>query len=203
MQHDLKAAGTKMRYADRQWIHRRGDIDRALAVILEGEVSIGRLDIEGRLITTSVLGPGASFGEIPLLTGRPRTHDAMAVGTVRLLRISLPRFQALLTRQPNIRDHLLASLAAMLDDALDMLDSSQRFTVPQRVARFLLAHAVETDGRQSVAARQSDIAAALGVTREAVAAALRQFRADEFITTGYRSITVSDPAALRDQVGEV
>lgn len=197
MRRDLLAVGTAVRHADGQVIHRRGDADRALAVILEGQVSLSRLDAHGQLITVAVLGPGASFGEIPLLTGRPRTHDAVAVGAVRLVRIGSEVFRELLGRRPGLRDHFLAELASMLAAALDQLDSTQRHNVAQRVARFLADCAGKGAGTRTVAVRQSDIAAALGVTREAVAAALRRLREAQVIQTGYRVITLTNVPALR------
>ncbi len=197
MRRDFMAAGVEVKYRNGQHIHRRGDADRALALVLEGQVNICRLDSDGQLVTAALIGEGASFGEIPLLTGRRRTHDAVAVGTVRLLRISPVRFRELLQKQPGLRDQMMVELAGMLAEALDMLDSSQRFNVTQRVARFLAARATGTARQQVVAVRQSDIATALGVTREAVAKSLRELRSAQLLKTAYRQIIVTDLTGIR------
>lgn len=197
----LFAEGKEVRYRCGQTIHRQGDHDRSLQIIIEGEVSFSRLDHEGRKVNAAVFGPGETFGEIPLLTGRPRTHDAVAVGPVRLLRISDRHFRDLLDREPDLRDGLLAELAERLIRAADRLDSALRLSVPQRVAQFLVAEMERGAGAQSVNVRQTDIAEALGVTREAVAAALRQFRGARLIETRYRAIDVLDIEALRLAVG--
>jgi CRP-like cAMP-binding protein len=202
MRAELFAAATEVRYRSGQTIHRRGDRDRSLQVILEGKVSFSRLDTQGRQMSSSVFGPGESFGEIPLLTGRPRTHDAVAVGAVRLLHVSLSNFQNLLTRKPEIRDCLLAELAERLVRAMDQIDSVLRLSVSQRVAQFLLAQMGADEAGPPLVLRQHDIAAALGVTREAVAAALRRFRESGLIETRYRAVKVIDPAALRAEIGE-
>ncbi|WP_250451463.1 helix-turn-helix domain-containing protein [Caballeronia sp. ATUFL_M2_KS44] len=68
--------------------------------------------------------------------------------------------------------------------------------MPQRVAQFLVA-GIERGGGQSLAVRQTDIAETLGVTREAVAAALRRLREARLIDTRYRVIDVLDLDGLR------
>ncbi|MFM0051274.1 helix-turn-helix domain-containing protein [Caballeronia grimmiae] len=65
----------------------------------------------------------------------------------------------------------------------------------------LLAEADENEGKQSVGARQADIADSLGVTREAVAAALRRFRDAGLVETRYRRIDVLNIDELRSIVG--
>ncbi|CAB3778368.1 CRP-like cAMP-activated global transcriptional regulator [Paraburkholderia caffeinitolerans] len=197
----LCVEGKEVRYRPGQTIHRQGDHDRSLQVIIEGQVRFSRLDRDGRKVNAAVFGPGESFGELPLLTGRPRTHDAVAVGAVRLLRLSDRQFRDLLNRKPELRDRLLAELAERLVNAADRLDSALRLSVPQRVAQFLVAEVERGAGALSLHVRQSDIADALGVTREAVAAALRKFRAERLVETRYRAIDVLDLDALRLAVG--
>ncbi|WP_321928688.1 Crp/Fnr family transcriptional regulator [Paraburkholderia guartelaensis] len=198
---ELFDEGKEVRYRPGQTIHRQGDHDRSLQIIIEGQVSFSRLDLDGRKVNAAVFGPGETFGEIPLLTGRVRTHDAVAVGPVRLLRISDRQFRDLLNRKPDLRDRVLAELAERLIHAADRLDSALRLSVPQRVAQFLVAEMERGAGERSLRVRQTDIAEALGVTREAVAAALRQFRAARLIDTRYRAIDVLDIEALRLAVG--
>lgn len=194
---ELFAGGKEVRYRPGQTIHRQGDRDRSLQVIIEGQVSFSRLDLDGRKVNAAVFGPGETFGEIPLLTGRARTHDAVAIGPVRLLRISDRQFRELLDRKPCLRDRLLAELAERLIHAADRLDSALRLSVPQRVAQFLVGETERGAGARTLGVRQADIAEALGVTREAVAAALRQFRAARWIETRYRAIDILDVEALR------
>lgn len=194
---ELFAAGTEVCYRSGQTIHRHGDHNRSLQIILEGKVRMSRVDALGRQLSGATLAPGESFGEIPLLTGRTRTHNAVAVGRVRLLHISHAQFQALMTRQPRIRDHLLVELAERLAHAVERLDSLLRLSVAQRVAQYLVAELERSRETERLVVRQSDIADALSVTREAVAGALRRFREEGLIETRYRAIHVLDLAGLR------
>lgn len=196
-------AGTERRYRDGQLIHRQGDSNRALQVILAGGVTFSRLDAEGRQVTMTTVGAGGTFGQIPLLTGRLRTHDAIAAGDARVLHITPESFSGLLQHHPDLRDALLADLAETLAQALDLLDDSHRLALPQRMARYLLANARGVDAGEppTIHASQSDIASALNVTREAVAMALKQFRAEGMVATRYRAIVLARPDALRAMAG--
>lgn len=178
-------------------IHREGDADRALEVVVDGRVALSRLDEQGYEVQAWVLEPGDSFGEIPLLTGRPRTHMAVALTPVRLLRLTQEQFTVLLDRHAGLRDVMLSSLAGMLADLADAYDRVQRMTVAQRVAQHLQRLAQPAPDRQVIAVGQGEIAQALNVTREAVAGALRQMRADGLVETGYRAITLLSLEKLR------
>jgi Cyclic nucleotide-binding domain len=52
------------------------------------------------------LGPGDLFGEIGLLTGRPRSADVVARSTLRLLRVGRDTFERHLEPLPEVRDEL-------------------------------------------------------------------------------------------------
>ncbi|WP_449434797.1 helix-turn-helix domain-containing protein [Pseudomonas putida] len=68
----------------------------------------------------------------------------------------------------------------------------------ERLARFPVGQLPGTPDGLTICLRQEDIAAELNVTREAVAIALRKFRRNGLIETGYRSITVVNIPALQD-----
>ncbi|WP_342120764.1 Crp/Fnr family transcriptional regulator [Pseudoduganella sp. OTU4001] len=194
---DFLRHGREVFHAAGAVIHREGDADRALEVVVDGRVALSRLDEQGYEVQAWVLEPGDSFGEIPLLTGRPRTHMAVAVTAVRLLRLTQEQFIDLLDRHVGLRDVMMSSLAGMLADLADAYDRVQRLSVAQRVSRHLLQLAAPAPDRQVLAVGQGEIARALNVTREAVAGALRQMRADGLVETGYRAITLLSLQKLR------
>lgn len=194
---DFLRHGREVAHAAGAVIHREGDADRALQVVMEGRVAFSRLDEQGYELQAFVMEAGDSFGEIPLLTGRPRTHTAVAVTPVRLLRLTPAQFADLLDCHPGLRDAMMSNMANMLADLSDTLDQIQRLTVAQRVSRHLLQMAQPAPDRQVLAVGQGEIAQALNVTREAVAGALRQMRADGLVETGYRAITLLSLEKLR------
>lgn len=65
------------------------------------------------------LGPGAFFGELSLLTDRPRTARVQALTPTRLLAIGRQDFTKLLETQPALALAMLKTLAERLIDAQD------------------------------------------------------------------------------------
>ena len=60
------------------------------------------------------LGAGDFFGEIALVTDRPRTATVVATSPVRALVITDRSFRRLLQHQPQIQNKVMSALAARL-----------------------------------------------------------------------------------------
>jgi len=86
-----------------------GEIGRALIVVVEGEVVVDR---DGERIAEG--GPGDFFGEIALLTGRPRTATVTATTDARVLVLDGHRFEQLLQEVPTIAVGVLKAVADRL-----------------------------------------------------------------------------------------
>jgi CRP-like cAMP-binding protein len=90
---------------------REGDLGREFFVIIEGEV---RVDRGGRQLAT--MGPGQFFGDIALVTERPRTATVTTITPCRLLVVGHREFHQLMDQYPSIRMSVLESMAVMLRD---------------------------------------------------------------------------------------
>jgi CRP/FNR family cyclic AMP-dependent transcriptional regulator len=86
-----------------------GKPGREFFVIADGTVEIRR---GGRKLTP--VGDTNSFGEMALLTGKPRNATVTTTSPVRALVITDRAFKGLLTDVPSLAPKLLASLAARL-----------------------------------------------------------------------------------------
>ena len=86
---------------------RRG---REFFVLVEGAVTVRR---DGRKLAD--LGPGDWFGEIAILTHKPRTATVTAISPVRLLVISDSAFRRVVETTPRIALNVLRSVAARLE----------------------------------------------------------------------------------------
>ena len=86
---------------------RRG---REFFVLVEGAVTVRR---GGRKLAD--LGPGDWFGEIAILTYKPRTATVTAISPVRLLVISDRAFRRVVETTPRIALNVLRSVAARLE----------------------------------------------------------------------------------------
>jgi len=86
-----------------QIIFREGDRGDWLYVVLEGEVEVIRCAPGQDDTILRRLGPGDCFGEIALISDRPRTATVRSRSGVNLLAVDRAAFQALFTNLPPLR----------------------------------------------------------------------------------------------------
>lgn len=106
-------------FAPGEVIVREGGDGREMYVVLEGEGRIRRADLD-----LGGVGPGDHFGELALVAGRPRAATVVAASAMRVGKLGLDRFQALIAHDPDIAAKLLSALVSRLGAQLtEMTDS--------------------------------------------------------------------------------
>jgi len=74
--------------------------------------------------TTHTLGPGAFFGEMALLSNRPRSATVTAVDDVEVMTIEAMYFKPFLVKNPSVAVTILEGVAARLREVQDRIDAS-------------------------------------------------------------------------------
>ena len=105
----LEAATTEMELPAGKLLTKQGEIGRHFMVIVEGEVEVTR---DGTQI--AVLGPGAFFGEMSLLDGKPRAATAITRAPTHVLMLTSEAFNEVLTTMPSVDRKLLTVVAGRL-----------------------------------------------------------------------------------------
>lgn len=195
----LRAEASRRRFADGELIQQRGDKGGGFWLIERGQVRLGQFSHAGTFSTVSQLGPGDSFGELALLSGRRRIADGYAVGPAELLWISARLFEAALAHDPAAMRGLLGALAAEVQELVDFVAILQRGDAGARVAHFLANLARDRSLPCRVHMTQQDLAELVGATRVTVGAVLARLEAGDAIRRGYRGIEILDTARLRAQ----
>jgi MFS superfamily sulfate permease-like transporter/CRP-like cAMP-binding protein len=97
-----------------QPLFRQGDHGSSLFVVTRGAISIrlGQQAAPGKRLIS--IGPGAVFGEMALITGAPRSADALADEDSALLELDRSAFSILLSDDPDIAAGILRQIAAEL-----------------------------------------------------------------------------------------
>jgi len=93
----------------------------SLYLIKKGEVEVFTRDVLGNLLPLARLREGDFFGEISLITGRPRTASVKARQAVELLRLPREDFNQILKTHPEILGVLEESLRYRLGNKLKAL----------------------------------------------------------------------------------
>lgn len=102
-------------YNPGDFIIRQGDLDQTIFVLIKGKVTINKNDAPNSEL--NCLEPGAVFGEVPLITGAPRSTNAIAKTYVFALKLDGKLFHELDPAILNkFKDHLLKLLIRRLNE---------------------------------------------------------------------------------------
>ena len=102
-----------------QVVLNEGEHSHGMYIVLAGQALVRRKDME---ITT--LGPGSHFGELGLLTGRPRAASVVADGPLRLAALTPDAFAEMGREDPALALALMRQLVASLQQALVAMDDN-------------------------------------------------------------------------------
>ena len=125
-------------YEKDQAIFYSGDRFDGIYAVLEGAVRLGYVDIEGTESIAAIVEPIMWFGEISLIDQQPRSHDAIAIRTARILHIPDAAIHTLLAVQPKFWFHIAQLTSQKLRMAFLELISIQTRTIRQRLALRLM-----------------------------------------------------------------
>jgi CRP-like cAMP-binding protein len=87
----------------------QGAVGQEFIIVLQGDVEVV---VDGAIVATPTA--GECYGEIALLDSRPRTASVVATTDVIVDVIGRREFRELLTRQPQIAEHLRRTMAERL-----------------------------------------------------------------------------------------
>jgi CRP/FNR family cyclic AMP-dependent transcriptional regulator len=151
-------------------VFREGERGHTMFVVRSGHVRISKR-VRAVERTLATLGPGEFFGEMAVLSGRPRTATATASDEITLLELDEKRFDAMIRSQAEIAARILKKLARRLDDADALIVTLTRRDPRARVILGLSREAEERglpgEGHDSRVVQRdfNELAELLGVTR--------------------------------------
>ena len=102
-------------YKEGKYICRQGEDAHEMFFILDGDVDIIHHEGEEEK-HLATLGQYDSFGELGVLSGYPRTADAVAKSNVQVYSISQSDFQKLIKEDSSVHEKIMALAASRLDD---------------------------------------------------------------------------------------
>ncbi|MDQ7001083.1 MAG: cyclic nucleotide-binding domain-containing protein [Ghiorsea sp.] len=92
-------------FHDGDLIIKEGDVESTFYLVRSGKVRISTKDKKdpNKEILLGSLGEGSFFGEVSMLTSKPRTASAEAIGSVELLTLTRDKFDAIAKDFPTVR----------------------------------------------------------------------------------------------------
>lgn len=196
------------RFAAGRHIVTRKSRENDVYFVVSGLARATAFSAGGREVAYNDLGPGAVFGELAAIDGKPRSADVLAIEETMVATLSAQAFLALVDAEPAVRRALLVRLAGAVRDLTDRVFDLTTLGVRNRVhAEVLrLAKAGEVRGKRARIApipKHGDIASRISTYREQVTRELALLAKLGVLVREADALVVTDLDRLQRLVNEV
>jgi CRP/FNR family transcriptional regulator, cyclic AMP receptor protein len=197
---EVERRWTVRRYERNETIIAHDEPGRDLFFVHEGRARATVYSDGGRAVAYRDIEPGGIFGELSAIDGKARSASVVALGPMRVARLSEAHFRDLVNTCPRFMWALLLHLADQMRRMTDRVYEVSTLVVRKRLVRELLRLAVPDrgDGPASIspAPTHSDLAAMISTHREAVSREMSLFAKRGLIERRGRRLILRDGAAL-------
>jgi len=195
----LLSGATRLAVPAGSTVHREGEVQPHVEMVLRGLVRAHISAADGRTLTIRYCRPGAMLGVATIYAPgfvRPFAIQALADSELLALRPDVIRSWA--DRDLRVTNALLQETSQRVLGFVAEIADSVFASVRERIGRHLLDMASERqEGSELVATiSQQELADAVGTVREVVVRVLRELRAEGVVETGRRGIVIRKPERL-------
>lgn len=128
----LEQVGQKVTIPSGVQVVKQGDPPVHFYVVVSGKLKVYRETDDGIRTDLTELGPGDYFGEVALVTGKPRTASVEAMEESDLLEISKQEFDSVLDQNPKLAREIIYKLSQWLVDGDQRLEKETVHQVKMR-----------------------------------------------------------------------
>jgi len=184
-----------LKFAPGQVIYRHGDIGGGMYGLVAGSLTINSAppELAPQLIHLGM--PGAWTGEGPFLTGQPRRIEMRALGVAWMMHVPLDALEQMAAEDPRVVRAIGVNTAFTVDVLVRIIRDLQKRDVARRIAAVI--ERAGWLGDIPIPLTQSDLGIMANASRKQVDTAMNSFAAAGWIAATYRSISVTNPEALR------
>lgn len=184
-----------VRFSGGATVFRQGDAGSSMYVIRAGKVRLLK-ESQGRKRVVTTLGPGDFFGEMAVVTGRPRSATAEVLEEAELLRVPADKVQSMIAGTGEIALRMIRQLAERVEQANRFIDVLMEDDVTARVILELVETLANAGGSAAPDITDRDLALRLGVERNDVRIALRRLTRVGVVEVSSGFVLVKDRARL-------
>lgn len=190
LRHDILRCAYVRRLKDGEMISSRGEVPEEWMACAKGAVRVSSTSLSGKQITFTYVEPGIWFGDIAIIDGDSRTHDAYAHGDTTILCVAKSDFQKILTQHVEFYQAMLRLQARRIRLLFGLVEDLNTLPLRSRLAKQLL-HLVRSYGvpclnnaqeiRIGLHLAQEELAQLLGASRQRVNQELKAMEREEAI----------------------
>lgn len=198
---ELAAKSRLVRLPRREVLVKNGQHLHELQCLVEGVVKIYLLSCSGQQRVVSLLHPGESVGEAPLMLRQPSSFFAETLTSTQLLVIPIKDLQDLLTANARVSQNMIQILSQKVLTLMQDLEGCCLQNALQRIAQYLSGLDVQVDeGVQTIELPTSKavVASLLNLSAESLSRGLHQLAAEGLISIRRRQIDLHQPERLQE-----
>lgn len=193
----LARIGIRRTFRKGERVFSEGDEGTGFYAVIAGRVKISRVSAEGKEQILHLFGPGQSFGEVSVFTGRGFPADAVASVQTALMFFPRRAFSLLIQKDPTLALNMLAQLSMRLRHFADLIEDLSLKEVPGRLAKYLLYLSGRTDdGEVALDISKSQLASVLGTIPETLSRILAKMHKQGLIGLKGARIQIIDHQGL-------
>ena len=205
LRHDILRCAYVKRLKDGDLITARGDPAEEWMACAKGAVRVSSTSLSGKQITFTYVEPGIWFGDVSIIDGDSRTHDAYAHGDTTILCVARGDFQKILVQHVEFYDAMLRLQARRIRQLFGLVEDLNTLPLRSRLAKQLL-HLARSYGvpclsnsqetRIGLHLAQEELAQLLGASRQRVNQELKAMEREEAIRIEAGGIVIRERDAL-------
>jgi CRP-like cAMP-binding protein len=205
LRHDILRCAYVLRHQDGELLAARGDPPEDWIACAKGAIRVSSTTLTGKLVTLTYVEPGVWLGDVAMLDGDRRTHDAYAHGETTTLRVARADFQRLLAQHPELYEALLRLQARRIRSLYNLVEDLNTLPLRARLAKQLL-HLLRSYGtpmmgdanetRIGLQLAQEELAHLLGASRQRVNQELKTMEREDVIRIEPSGLVVRNREAL-------
>lgn len=186
-----------VRLSEGTTVFRQGDPGGSMYVIRAGKARVLK-ESRGRQRMVTTLGPGDFFGEMAVVTGRPRSATVEIVEDAELLKVPADKLQEMVVGTGEVAIRLIRHLADRLEHANRFIDVLLEDDMTARVVLELQEALQDAEGSAAPDLTDKQIALKLGVDKNDVRGALRRLTRVGVLEVSDGFVLIKDHARLSE-----
>lgn len=189
---------TLIRYDRGHLFYMPDDPGETLFLLKKGRVQLYRISPDGRKFVVAILHAGSIFGQMALVGQRMHNTFAEALDDCMICVWGRAEVEQLILQKPQVALRILNALSERLMRAEARLEDATFKRIPARVAGLLIELANEqSDDNILRGYTHQSLADMIGTYRETVTQTLNEFKQDEMVRIGRKTIEILDVTGLQ------
>ena len=179
-------------FAHRERVHKKGEKSEGLYGIITGGIRYSTVTASGYEVSFAIAAPGEWTGDLSSMGTSERTHDAYAIGALRVALLSMDAMEKLTADDQYFYPIRIENLCTMMRWNFYEIDKILSSSPEQLLAWRIYDLFFETRGGHEIPFTQEELAALIGVSRQSVNKILRKWSRRGIVDVRYGKLSILD-----------